>query len=100
MGSLRPRHSTHPKRLRSVKSIAPQGGRAHKKLPGVPASALCDLRTSLRLIQSSVIVVRHALMEQKCLVDDDAARVLRVHVGDALQQQIECIDSVLGEETA
>jgi hypothetical protein len=64
---------------------------------GVPATALRAIRRCLELIQSSVIVVSHALREQNCELDDDADRVLTRHVSDALMDQIESIDSLLGE---
>lgn len=48
------------------------------------------------LICSTAIVVAHALREQNVELDDDAADVLRRHVGDELQEQIEGIDSLLG----
>jgi hypothetical protein len=63
---------------------------------GVPATALHYIRKRLELIQSTVIVVAHALREQNVELDDDAADVLRRHVSDELQEQIEGIDSLLG----
>ena len=63
---------------------------------GVPATALHYIRKNLELIQSTAIVVAHALREQNVQLDDDAADVLRRHVSDELQDQIEGIDSLLG----
>jgi hypothetical protein len=63
---------------------------------GVPATALRHIRRNLELIQSVAIVVAHALREQNVELDDDAADVLRRHVSDALQDQIEGMDSLLG----
>ncbi len=53
-----------------------------------PAAALQRIQDRLELIRSSVIVVAHALMAQNCELDDDAARVLRHHVTDALTEQV------------
>jgi hypothetical protein len=53
-----------------------------------PAAALLKIQYGLELIRSSVVVVARALMEQNCEVDDDAARVLRHHVTDALTDQM------------
>jgi hypothetical protein len=54
---------------------------------GVPA-ALQRIQARLELIRSSVVVVAHALIEQNCELDDDAARVLGHHVTDALTEQM------------
>jgi hypothetical protein len=62
----------------------------------VPATELRHIRTKLELILSVAIVVAHALREQNVQLDDDAADVLRRHVSDELQEQIEGIDSLLG----
>jgi hypothetical protein len=64
---------------------------------GVPATELRHIRNKLEVIQSSAIVVAYALIEQNAEVDDEAARVLRNHVSDALEDQIENIDSLLGD---
>jgi hypothetical protein len=63
---------------------------------GVPATALRYIRKKLALIQSTAIVVAHALREQRVGLDDDGADVLRRRVSDELQDQIEGIDSLLG----
>jgi hypothetical protein len=63
---------------------------------GMPTTVLNYIRKNLELIQSAAIVVAHALREQNVELDDDAADVLRRHVSDALQDQIESIDSLLG----
>lgn len=60
------------------------------------ASALRQIREKLELVCSCAIVVEHALMEQNCELDDDAALVLKRHVGDELDRQIERIDLLLG----
>jgi hypothetical protein len=69
---------------------------AREMRDGVPTTALRHIRSKLELIQSSAIVVAHALREQNVELDDDAADVLRRHVSDELQDQIEGIDSLLG----
>jgi hypothetical protein len=53
-----------------------------------PAGALQRIQYRLELIRSSVVVVAHALKEQSCELDEDAARVLRYHVTDALTDQM------------
>jgi hypothetical protein len=40
--------------------------------------------------------VQHALIEQNCLLDGDAASVLKRYVGDELTEQIERINCFLG----
>lgn len=64
----------------------------------VPATALRGILKDIELILSHVILVEHALLEQNVELDDDAARVLRVRVGDPLQGQIEAIGRLLGED--
>jgi hypothetical protein len=63
----------------------------------VPATALRQIREKLGLICSCAVVVEHALSEQNCELDDDAALVLKRHVGDALFDQILSIDRLLGD---
>jgi hypothetical protein len=63
---------------------------------GMPTTVLHYIRKNLKLIQSAAIVVAHALREQNVELDDDAADVLRRHVSDSLQDQIETIDSLIG----
>ena len=63
---------------------------------GMPTTVLHYIRKNLKLIQSAAIVVAHALREQNVELDDDAADVLRRHVSDCLQDQIETIDSLIG----
>jgi hypothetical protein len=53
-----------------------------------PAGTLQSIQYRLELIRSSVVVVAHALMEQNCELDEDAARVLRYHVTVALTDQM------------
>jgi hypothetical protein len=95
--SLKSKH-TRARAARSVKSV-PKPRR--KLAPPKPskllkaADALRTIRRKLELIQSSAIVVAHALREQNCELDDDADRVLTRHVSDALTDQIESIDSLL-----
>jgi hypothetical protein len=58
-----------------------------------------DLRrihSKLEGVLSAVIVVQHALMENNCEIDDDAADVLRIS-SDELDRQIEQIEILLGE---
>jgi hypothetical protein len=61
-------------------------------------TALREIRKHLIPVLSCVLVVEHALLQQNAELDDDAARVLRVHVGDPLQEQTEVIGRLLGEE--
>lgn len=60
------------------------------------ADALRQMRDKLDLVCSCAIVVEHALMEQNCELDGDAARVLKRCVGDELDRQIERINHLLG----
>ena len=107
MDSSRPRNSTRAPRARSVKS-QPKGGRKppatpkRSKLSTTPASTqvteagkrlvsttvLQRLQDNLELIRSTATVVAHALEEQNCELDNDAATTLRHHVADALTQQV------------
>lgn len=66
---------------------------------GVPTTELRQIRDTLELVCSSAIVVEHALMEGNTGVDDDAAAVLRHHVGGQLYEQILSINRLLGEPT-
>jgi hypothetical protein len=54
------------------------------------------VRDDLKVACSCAIVVQHALMQQNCELDSDAARVLKRCVGDELDRQIERIDLLLG----
>ena len=69
--------------LHELRSVAHEAdlSRIHSKLEGV---------------LSAVIVVQHALMENNCEIDDDAADVLRIS-SDELDRQIEQIEILLGE---
>ena len=60
---------------------------------GMSVTALRDIRKSLELIQSTAIVVAHALREQNIELDGDAADVLRRYVSDPLQDHIEGMNS-------
>jgi hypothetical protein len=109
MGASRPRNSTRARKAHPPKK--PRCKPAHRKSskprmgaagwPYVsPTQAVRELRAirnKLRLIISSVIVVEHALLHQNVELDGDTARILRIHVGDALQGEIEQIDGLLGE---
>lgn len=53
-----------------------------------PAAVLQKIQDRLEVIRSSVVVLAHALTGQNCELDDDAARVLRHHVTDALSDQM------------
>ena len=64
---------------------------------GVPATELREIRRQLDFALSCVIVVRHALIEQNVELDHDAARILRLYVGDELDSQIERISQLLGD---
>ena len=55
---------------------------------GVPATALRQIQDRLELIRATAIVVGHALKEQNCELDTDAARVLMRHVSDALTAEM------------
>jgi hypothetical protein len=106
--SRRRRNSNSAGRARSVQKPSKQrkpsklraGGNGLRDVKrgtqaNVPAPALLELRKVLELIQSSAIVVAHALREQNVELDEDAADVLRRQVSDVLQDQIETIDSLL-----
>ena len=115
MGSSLTPNSSSAKRARSVKKgikrrrkPAPSKLRTTPKGPdisppqvvreiddGLAATELRALRRRLELICSCAIVVEHALLEQNALLDDDAARVLKRHVGDELASLIAGIDSLL-----
>ena len=62
-----------------------------------PAGTLRKIRNELDFICSCAIVVRRALIEQNCELDEDAARVLKRCVSDELAGQIERIDVLLGD---
>lgn len=81
MGS-QPAHSTARKR-RSVKSLP-----RFRRKPSHRNADLQKIRDRLELVRSSVVVVARALQQQNCETDDDAARVLRHHVTDALTEQV------------
>jgi len=59
------------------------------------AGTLRKIRNELDFICSCAIVVRRALVEQNCELDEDAARVLKRCVSDELAGQIELIDVLL-----
>lgn len=63
----------------------------------VRAGTLRRIRDELDFICSCAIVVRRALIEQNCELDEDAARVLKRCVSDELAGQIERIDVLLGD---
>jgi|GEM_PF-3676404 len=65
---------------------------------GVSITALHEIRARLGLINSTAIVVGYALKGQNCLLDGDAADVLKRHVSDPLFGQILNIDRLLGED--
>jgi hypothetical protein len=107
MGSSRPRNSTRASRGRSVRTsskpsrkspaAAVMARRLTRRKTGdvdapsgdsPPAGTLQSIQYRLELIRSSVVVVAHALMEQNCELDEDAARVLRYHVTVALTDQM------------
>lgn len=96
MGTAHNPKSTRASRGRSVRtspksrksSGAAAVGALRPTSDDVPGAALLRIRDRLELIRSSVVVVAHALMEQNCELDDDAARVLRYHVTDALTDQM------------
>jgi hypothetical protein len=67
---------------------------------GVPETELRGVRQKLELIQSCTQLVGFALNEQNSDLDSDAARVLGFHVTDALQDQIERIDCLLGDTSS
>jgi hypothetical protein len=54
----------------------------------VPIATLQQIQDSLEVIRASAIVVAHALQEQSCEVDNDAATVLTRHVSDALTREM------------
>jgi len=56
---------------------------------------LRKIRNEQDFICSCAIVVRRALIEQNCELDEDAARVLKWCVSDELAGQIERIDVLL-----
>ena len=60
-----------------------------------PAGTLRKIRNELDFICSCAIVVRRALVEQNCELDEDAARVLKRCISDELAGQIERIDLLL-----
>lgn len=60
------------------------------------ATELFGIRRKLELIQSCTQVVGFALGQQNCELDTDASRILNFHVADALMDQIERIDVLLG----
>jgi hypothetical protein len=94
--------STAREALRDAERI--RGSRTAKRLrikprPPLEATAgteLYGIRRKLELIQSCAQVVGFALGEQNCDLDSDAARILSSHVTDALMDQIERIDRLLG----
>jgi hypothetical protein len=110
MGTAHNPKSTRASRERSVRSTpkpprtlsgTPRATRLHRSKPAdraaaalratldaPPAVALQKIQDRLELIRSSVVVVAHALREQNCELDDDAARVLGYHVTDALTEQM------------
>jgi hypothetical protein len=115
MGSKhsRPRHFTHSKAKptrRKRKSATPKSSQTAKQpyisptqavremRAGVPATALCAIRSHLELINSTAIVVGHALSRQNNGLDGDAADVLRRYVSDKLFGQIVQINLLLGED--
>ena len=67
----------------------------HGRVP--MTGALRQIREKLDLVCSCAIVLEHALMEQNCELDEDAARVLKLCIGDELDRQIERIDLLLGD---
>jgi hypothetical protein len=107
MGSSRARNSTRAAKARSVKS-RPEGRRkpfATRKRsdPGarpepappaegserlVPATALQAIQDKLEIARSCAAVVAHALEEQNCELDGDAALTLRHHVAEAITDQV------------
>ena len=88
--------------------IPPKDPHIAERRPGSATEALhglqgvaqeADLRrihSKLEGVLSAVIVVQHALMENNCEIDDDAADVLRIS-SDELDRQIEQIEILLGE---
>lgn len=94
-------------RAHSARSVKYIKGRP-KSRPGTATEALQELRgvaheadlrrihSKLEGVLSAVIVVQHALMENNCEIDDDAADVLRIS-SDELDRQIEQIEILLGE---
>src|SRR6185312_992964 len=101
-GGNRPRTHPPPKpRRKPAPKTPPKVGAADAapyRVNGVAATALRGIRKDIELILSHVIVVEHALLEQNVELDDDAALVLRAHVGDPLQGEIEAIGRLLGED--
>ena len=95
--------------LRAIKSRRPRPAKPPYISPtvavremrdGVPVTALRYIRKHLELIQSTTVVVANALREQNAGFDIDAADVLRSHVTDELQEQIEGINSLLGGDAS
>ena len=106
MNSLRPSNATGALKARSVKSL--KGRRKPSAVPNDPrhsaspkssqvfhgdkrllsTAALQRLQDNLEIIRSSATAVAHALNEQNCDADSDAATMLRHHVADALTQQV------------
>ena len=54
----------------------------------VPIATLQEIQESLEVIRASANVVAHALQEQSCEPENDAATVLTRHVSDALTRQM------------
>jgi hypothetical protein len=103
----RPRPAPQPSETRqqrerradAVLELARFAEPARRPSPDTSTSALRKIRDELDFICSCAIVVRRALIEQNCELDEDAARVLKRCVSDELAGQIERIDSLLGVRT-
>ena len=87
---------------------SPKDPHTAERHPGSATEALHELRgvaheadlrrihSKLEGVLSAVIVVQHALIENNCEIDDEAADVLRSS-SDDLDRQIEQIEILLGE---
>ena len=85
------------RRADAVLKLARASEPARPSPDAAPAGALRKIRDELDFICSCAIVVRRALIEQNCELDEDAARVLKRCVSDELAGQIERIDVLLGD---
>ena len=77
------------RRADAVLKLARSTEPARPSPDAAPAGTLRKIRNELDFICSCAIVVRRALIEQNCELDEDAARVLKRCVSDELAGQIE-----------
>jgi len=92
----RARKAHPPKKPRRMPATLSDAERLKKS--ELPITALREIRARLNLINSTAMVVQHALTGQNILLDSDAADVLRWYVSDPLFGQILRINTLLGEE--